>query len=164
MDLHAVAVAILRSQPYGFLATSGDDGPYVRLVQHLRVDDTAMVWIGTSPISRKALQVQASARVSYAVEDRSRFAYAVVRGAADLVDDAQLCDELWDSGLEAFFPDGPHGGDFTLLRVTPCSIELMSFGDGVHPEPYGLRAAVLAADRYRSTGTTGPGERIDSRG
>lgn len=142
MDILALAVGILRSQPYGFLATPAADGPDLRLVQPLRIDDDATVWIGTSPASRKAGQVEARAGASYAVEDRSRFAYAAVRGPAGLVRDAQLCDALWEPGLAAFFPDGPHGGDFALLRVVPTSVEVMSFADGVHPEPYGLRPAV----------------------
>ncbi len=104
MTLLATAVRILRSQPYGFLATTGANGPDVRLVQHLRIDDDATVWIGTSPVSRKAVQVRASAGASYAVEDRSCFAYTVVRGLAELVEDGQLCDELWDPGSGGLLP------------------------------------------------------------
>ena len=40
-------------------------------------------------------------------------------------------------------PDGPEGDDFVLIRLVPRRIELMSFADRIHPEPYGLKEAVL---------------------
>lgn len=44
----SLAVEVLRNVPYGFLVTSGSP-PTARLVQHLRVEDDGVVWIGTSP-------------------------------------------------------------------------------------------------------------------
>lgn len=143
MDLLSLVVRTLRSQPYGFLATSSLAGPSVRLVQHLRVDDDATVWLGTSPVSRKISEVREQDDATYAVEDREAFAYAVVRGRADIVEDPTMRRVLWDPGLRAFFPGGPDGNDFVLLRIAPSSLEAMSFADSVHPDPYGLRAAVL---------------------
>lgn len=140
-----VAVRTLRSHAYGFLTTCVRDAPDVRLVQHLRVDDDATVWVGTSPRSGKAEHIRQRSGVSYCVEDRYAFAYAVVRGSARLVDDADLSEALWDPGLQAFFPDGPHGGDFTVVQIVPSSVELMSFADGIHPDPCGLRPAVIDA-------------------
>lgn len=143
MDLSTVALAILRSHPYGFLATTGPARPSVRLVQHLRVDDDATIWIGTSPRSRKAVEIAGSPEVTYAAEDRARFAYAAVSARAEIIEDVAIRKALWEPGLEAFFPEGPGGDDFVLVRLTPDDIELMSFTDGVHPDPYGLRAATL---------------------
>lgn len=143
MDLLPVALRTLRSYPYGFLVTTGESCPSVRLVQHLRVDDDATVWIGTSPRSRKAQEVADSPRVVYAVEDRPRFAYASLTATVNVVTDHALRCSLWEPGLQAFFPDGPDGDDFVLLRLAPVEIELMSFAEGVHPAPYGLKAAVV---------------------
>lgn len=148
----AAAVRTLRSHAYGLLATATADEPDIRLVQHLRVDDDATVWFGTSPRSRKAEQIRLRPGVSYAVEDRQSFAYAVVLGPAQFVDDTAVLAALWEPGLEAFFPAGPGGGDFTILRIVPSRIELMSFADGVHPEPYGLRPAVVDSAAMERSG------------
>lgn len=146
MELLTVALAIFRSHPYGFLATTGRPGPTVRLVQHLRVDDDATIWIGTSPRTRKVLEITASPRVTYAVEDRAKFAYASLSARAELVDDVAKREELWDPGLQAFFPEGPGGDDFVVVRLVPLDLEVMSFVDGVHPDPYGLEAARTMLD------------------
>lgn len=137
IDTVPLALGILRSVPYGFLITSGSP-PAARLVQHLRVDDDGAVWIGTSPRSRKAHAVRSDRVATYVVEDRSRFAYACISGAADVVDEIATRKQLWDQGLVAFFPDGPEADDFVLVRVIPRLVEVMSFADGVHPDPYGL--------------------------
>ena len=79
------ALKLLRNNPYGFLTTVHDGRPCSRLVQHLSVEDDATLWIGTSPVSRKAGQLAANPEVLYAVEDRGDLAYVVVYGAARLV-------------------------------------------------------------------------------
>ncbi len=142
MDVMEVALRTLRSHAYGFLATAAGSGPGLRLVQHLKVDDDATVWIGTSPRSRKAREIASAPRVAYAVEDRTNFAYATVLAAAVVVTEIHLRRSLWEPGLSAFFPDGPDGDDFVLLRLASVEVEVMSFADGVHPHPYGLKAAV----------------------
>jgi hypothetical protein len=67
--LAGVAVALLRANPYGFLITTTTTivvgGIHSRLVQHLRVDDDATVWIGTSPRSRKAADVSGGEMACY---------------------------------------------------------------------------------------------------
>ncbi len=140
----ALAHAVLRASPYGFLATTGPDAaPRVRLVQHLAVDDDLRVWVGTSPRSRKAADVAARAEaVAYACEDRDAFAYVSLRGEARLVEDLDERVARWTPGLETFFPGGPRGDDFVLVSLAVDRVELMSFAAGVHPDPYGLVPAV----------------------
>lgn len=103
----------------------------------------AGVWIGTSPRSRKVREVRQRPAVTYAVEDRAAFAYTAVRGRAELIEDIDLRRARWEPGLRAFFPGGPDGDDFVLLHVVPSTVEVMSFAHGVHPDPYGLRAAAV---------------------
>lgn len=136
-EIISLAVEVLRNVPYGFLVTSSSP-PTVRLVQHLRIEDDGVVWIGTSPRSRKAHAVAREGVATYAVEDRSRLAYVSMAGAADVVEDPGVRTELWEEGLRAFFPEGPEGDDFVLVRVRPHVVEAMSFADGLHPDPYGL--------------------------
>lgn len=138
------AVALLRENPYGVLATvSGDGETHARLVQHLVVEDDGTIWIGASPRSRKAIDVANHPQVAYTVEARPRFAYATVEGAARLVDEEVTRSRCWDEGLRAFFPGGPDGDDFVLVRISPSRIEVMDFTSGIHPDPYGLAPAVV---------------------
>ncbi|MAT07229.1 MAG: stress protein [Acidimicrobiaceae bacterium] len=137
MDIAQLAVETLRTVPYGFLVTPATP-PTARLVQHLHVDDDAAVWIGTSPRSRKASSIATHGAATYVVEDRDRFAYVSVAGTADVVTDLATRNRMWEEGLRAFFPAGPEGDDFVLVRLTPDVVEAMSFADGVHPDPYGL--------------------------
>ncbi|WP_431930391.1 pyridoxamine 5'-phosphate oxidase family protein [Nonomuraea jabiensis] len=139
-----IALKLLRMNPYGFLSTIGDDGrPHTRLVEHLAVEDDATVWIGTSPASRKVADVRRHPQVTYAVEDRGAFAYAAIEAQAEVVDDLAERRAKWSTGHIAFFPDGPGGGDFVLLRLRPSRIELMDFTRQIHPEPYGLQPALV---------------------
>jgi general stress protein 26 len=137
------AVSLVQANPYGFLLTVSEAGqPRGRLVQHLAVDDDATIWIGTSPRSRKAADLVRHADVSYAVEDRGNFAYAAISGTASLIADEDSCSQYWEEGLRAFFPDGPSGQDFVLIRIICARVEVVDFAHGIHPDPYGLVAAV----------------------
>lgn len=141
MNSMELAVSTLRSQPYGFFVTPPPGGPCARLVQPLRVDDDAAVWFATSPVTRKAHEIaQSNGAAAYAVEDRAALAYVCVRGTAELIRDAALTADMWDAGLDAFFPEGPAGDDVVLVHLQASSVDLMSFAAGVHPAPYGLRA------------------------
>jgi general stress protein 26 len=81
--------------------------------------------------------------VCYAVEDRAAFAYVAAQATGTLIRDEEERAARWQEGLAAFFPDGPRGDDFVLLRLSPVGLELMSFAHGIHPDPYGLLPAVL---------------------
>ncbi|HEY3683857.1 MAG TPA: pyridoxamine 5'-phosphate oxidase family protein [Streptosporangiaceae bacterium] len=144
--LMKIALETLRGHPFGFLSTLGRDRVHTRLVEHVAVDDDGTVWIGTSPRSRKVAQVGSRPEVTYAAEDRDGVGAVVMQARAEVVDDERERAARWQDDLIAFFPEGPRGGDFVLLRLRPYRIELMSFAHGVHPEPYGLVPAVIAWD------------------
>jgi general stress protein 26 len=158
----AAAQALLRRNPYGFLATPGawpGAAPHVRLVQHLAVTDDLTVWIGTSPRSRKAADIAANpdSRVAYAVEDRAAFAYLSVSATVSVVDDERERAAKWEDGLAAFFPAGPLGDDFVLLRLDPLRLELMDFTRRLHPDPFGLVPVVV--ERHAGIWTAAPPDR-----
>ena len=112
-----MAVGMLRTNPYGFLITATSEGPRSRLVQHLRVDKDATIWVGTSPRSRKVTDIAVSPLVCYSVEDRAAFAYLTIVANAAVSDDAAQRRAKWDPGLVAFFPGGPEGGRFRFAAA-----------------------------------------------
>lgn len=140
-DLFTVAAGILAASKYGFLTTVVDGHPHTRLVQHTNVDADGTVWIGTSPKSRKATDIALHPEVTYAVEDRATLAYSCLYATADIVDDLDERKARWVKGFEMFFPDGPEGDDFILLRLRPTALEVMDFTRGIHPDPFGLLPA-----------------------
>jgi general stress protein 26 len=147
--LLALTTELLLANPYGFLITSAADGQsHTRLVHHLRADVEAELWFGTSPRSRKAVEAASTRQAAYAVEDRGRFAYVVLYGPIEVIDDIGTRESMWEEGLRTFFPSGPLGDDFVLLHLIPTRVELMTFADGIHPDPYGLLPA--AAERARN--------------
>jgi general stress protein 26 len=144
-EIRRQSVALLRANPYGMLVTVSDAGaPHARLVQHLAVDDDAALWIGTSPRSRKVVDIAANPRVTYTVEDRTRFAYAALSGTAALLADEASRQTYWREELRAFFPGGPAGGDFVVIKISSVRAELVDFAGAVHPDPFGLAPAVAA--------------------
>jgi general stress protein 26 len=152
-ELLDVALELLRANPYGFLSTVDNGQPHTRLVQHVSVDADGTVWIGTSPASRKAAEISRHRKVSYAVEDRAAFAYLCLHADAELVGDTTERVARWQNGLESFFPAGPAGDDFMLIRLRPHRIELMDFSRKIHPDPYGL----VPAAAERRDGSWSPG-------
>ncbi|WP_306361236.1 pyridoxamine 5'-phosphate oxidase family protein [Nocardia sp. CC227C] len=146
-ELFAAAREMLRTTTYGFLTTVADGRVHTRLVQHAGVDADDTIWIGTSPKSRKAADIAASPEVTYAVEDRPGIAYACVYATATIVDDPEERKARWVNGFELFFPGGPEGDDFVLLRLRPTAVEVMDFTREIHPDPFGLVPA--RAERAR---------------
>jgi general stress protein 26 len=159
------AVRTLRANPYGFLTTVGDGRPHTRLVQHVTVAGDGTVWIGTSPRSRKVADIVGNIvgniagdpAVTYAVEDRGAFAYVSLQARAEVVRDEADLGAHWIDDLVAFFPGGPRGGDFVLVKLRPARIELMNFAEGLHPDPYGLVPVVI--ERQGPSWTTVPAVR-----
>lgn len=133
--------AALEGHPYGFLVTADEGGvPHARLVQHVTVGADISLWIGTSRRSRKVGEIRRSGRATYAVEDRTSIAAMVASGPATIEEDLADREAHWGAGFEAFFPTGPAGDDFVLIRIVPDEIEMIDFSHGIHPDPYGLRS------------------------
>jgi general stress protein 26 len=160
-QLLVIVDEVLGSNRYGFLVSHGPAG-HTRLVHHLSAGVGCELWIGTSQRSRKVADLRVSPRVTYAVEDRTRFAYVALYADADVVSDAAVLEARWVPEFLTFFPDGALGGDFVLLRLVPWRIELMSFASAVHPEPYGLLPAALAREDRSGPWHVVPADRTEA--
>lgn len=157
MDVEQQARGALESHPYGFLVTVNADGDSsVRLVQHLLDGDELVIWVGTSPRSRKVAEVRRTGHASYAVEDRAAFASFVLSGPATVVQDEATRAAHWADGFDVFFPDGPLGDDYVLVRLDPDAMEVLDFAHGVHPDPYGLTSQCFrrGGEGWEPAGTT----------
>ena len=134
----------MEASEYCFLVTSGAAGADVRLMQPFDPDGDLAVCFGTSPRSRKAREILADERVVLAYSDPTEVAYVVLKGTAALEDAPARKQRFWREEWRTFYPEGPEGDDYVLVRFVPDRVELMNFTREVTPPPYGLRPAVLA--------------------
>ncbi|MDQ7842612.1 MAG: pyridoxamine 5'-phosphate oxidase family protein [Armatimonadota bacterium] len=137
------AAGILRAAEYAFLVTLGATREiHARLMQHFKPEDDLTLWFGASRGSRKVREVMFAPRVVVACHDPGRSGYAALTGVIEVVEDAELRRRYWRDDWAAFWPAGPLGSDYVLLKFTCERVEVMHLEEGVAPEPRGLRPAV----------------------
>ena len=78
-----------------------------------------------------------------AFHDREGTAYVTLLGSAQIERDINKKRKYWREEWIGFIPQGPDGDDYVLVKFIPIRIELMSFGSGILPKPYGLKPAVV---------------------
>lgn len=144
---HALAVvrAMLKRTKYCFVITRSLEGwCSARLVEPI-VDEGEefVLWFGTNPSLRKVREIEVDPRVTVAIEDESEHANLILYGTAHVERDVALRQKRWRGSWRLFFPDGPAGDDYVVIRFEAERIELMSFARGVITEPFGLRPLVL---------------------
>lgn len=138
----AAARATMHRKKYCLLATTDDDGGIdARVLQPFPPDAEYTVWLGTSPASRKAGQLRRDSRATLVYEDDVRSACVVLVGTVTLVDDLAERRRRFSPFWRAFWPDGPEGPDFVLLRFAPSRIEVWDARRRITPIPFGLRSA-----------------------
>lgn len=129
---------------YCFLVSNGKNGwSSARFVEPIVEPDLSAIWIGTSPKLRKVIEIQDDPKVTLAFGHVQERANVVIYGEAYMESNAALRKKYWKGEWRLFFPDGPTGNDYVLIRVHPVRMEVMSFHRNVIPEPFGLKPSVL---------------------
>lgn len=85
------------------------------------VEDDGTLWFFADDTSPKADQLEADPTVNIALT--SKDTWVSIAGRATVVEDKAKIHELWNKGVEAWFPDGPDSPGVALLRVDPDSAE-----------------------------------------
>ena len=138
------AKSSMRSEEYCMLITLGEAGEAnARLVQPFEPEPDMTIWVGTWSKSRKVREIQKDSRVTLAFYDRDSTAYVTLLGLAGIENDLNKKRKYWREEWIGFIPQGPEGDDYVLVKFIPFRIELMSFANGVLPQPYGLKPAVV---------------------
>ncbi|NAZ87701.1 pyridoxamine 5'-phosphate oxidase family protein [Kineococcus sp. T90] len=112
------------------LTTSTDDGRLVSrpmAVQQVRFDGD--LWFATDGDASKVEQIRHGAHVNAAFA--SRDAWLSLAGTAEVVHDAAKAEELWNTALDAWFPDGPRTPGLALIKVHAQSAEYWDTPGGV---------------------------------
>ncbi|WP_250124309.1 pyridoxamine 5'-phosphate oxidase family protein [Chroococcidiopsis sp. CCMEE 29] len=130
---------------YCFLITLNKSGQAnARLVQHFKPEAELTIWIGTSSKSRKVREILYQCHTTLTFQDDRDYSYVTLLGSASVETDLNQRQRYWHDDSIAYFPAGPGGNDYVLIKFVPSRIELMNFTRGVTPEPFGLRPAALA--------------------
>ena len=142
--LLAVARDIAAAVEHCFLTTNTPSGwPRTRLMQPFPLEDDFTIWFGASPRSRKAAEIARDHRATVAFGDAHRGAYVALSGAAAVDHELDQRLKYWRPEFSRFWPSGPDGADYVLIRFKPSRIELMDLERQVAPTPFGLKPAVL---------------------
>lgn len=135
---------MLSRMKYCFLITHGKDKwCSARLVQPIVDTEKFIIWFGTNPTLRKVHEIKENPHVTVAISDIKEDASVILYGLAKIEQDEQIRRKKWMPSWRLFFPEGPSGEDYIVIRFEAKRIELMSFQRNIIPEPFGLKPFVL---------------------
>jgi len=120
VDAHA------RKAVWAAVATVSNNEPRVRMVHPTWEGE--VLWFATSRQSPKALQLQLNPAIDVQYQVAAPdFVHLLVRGKAELLDDAQTRAHVWevmDYELADFWPAGVDDPDYVAVKITPTRVEL----------------------------------------
>lgn len=98
------------------LTTLDEDGGIYSCPMTLQQAEDGVLWFFTSTTTPTAQAIERDPRAGIALMADDQF-YASVYGTASLVNDRARMRELWDTMVEAWFPQGVEDPHLTLLRL-----------------------------------------------
>ncbi len=149
-----VARATMESVDYCMLITVSESvGANARAMQPFQPEEDLTIWFAASPRSRKVREIGVDDRVTVTYENDAQGAYVTLLGRAQIVNDLALRKRYWRRRFVNFWPDGPEGEDYLLIKFVPHRVELMSTEHEIMPDAL-TQPAVLR--REGETWVAGP--------
>jgi len=142
-DVRKVA-ELLGASRTAFLTTTAPDGTLVSrpmAVQEVEFDGD--LWFFSELVSRKVSHIAQQSTVNVTVA--SSDSWVSLTGPAEVVDDVERKQELWNPFVEAWFPDGAQDPAIVLIRVEGASAEYWD-------TPGGRVATLLSFAKAKVTG------------
>ncbi|MDQ3001809.1 MAG: pyridoxamine 5'-phosphate oxidase family protein [Fibrobacterota bacterium] len=114
----------IRDVGFAMLTTENKDGTlHSRPMTTLDVSEAGVLWFFTGRSSLKAREVELHSRVNLAYVSEERGMFVSVAGVGRLVADRSKAEQLWQPGMEIWFPQGLEDPDLVLLKVEVVSVE-----------------------------------------
>lgn len=132
---------------FAMLTTVDSDGTMT--ARPMATQDTDFggdLWFIASRDSRKVAHIQAQPHVGVTLS--STDAWVSIDGHATVVTDQAKLDELWNPGVEAWFPDGKDDPAIVLIKVTGDSAEYWDNPGGRVATVFSLAKAKLTCQPY----------------
>ncbi len=137
-----IARQIMGGARFCTMVTIGDLGqPQARVVDPLEPDSALTVYVATNPLSRKVGEIRKDARVTLLYFDPARSAYVTLIGRAAEVPNLEKAAHRkkdWDAFFPAKKPDA-----YTLYRIVPSRVEVVSAKDGLSGDPATWRPEII---------------------
>jgi general stress protein 26 len=83
------------------------------------MDDDGTLWFFTKRDSEKVDQIKSDHRINLSYVKPDDSLYISITGNADIINNQAKKEELWNTFVKAWFPDGVDDPDLVLLRVIP---------------------------------------------
>jgi len=127
----AAALAAIKDAPISILITRGLDGyPAARPMGTLLVEDDCTVYYATLSTMDKCAQIAADpkAAVYWPNLGEGGFAWVMVKGEAELTQEPDVLDRFWKDEFVRYFPGGRNDPAYTIIRVKPARLTLLTGG------------------------------------
>ncbi len=133
-DIRRICLDLMAATPACYLTTIDADGfPLTTAMNNLRyakdypslvplyeeAENEFLVYITTNMPSAKMARLRANPKVSVYFCDPGQIIGFTLSGQIEIVTDQALKDRIWQEGWTMYYPDGPHGSEYGILRLAP---------------------------------------------
>jgi len=135
-EILAASRSVMESARFCGLITIGEDGqPQAREVDPFAPEDDMTVWLGTKAVTRKVGQIRRDPRVTLYYQAPDGTGYVTFFGRASIVTDPAEKARRWKDTWAPLYDNRNEGDDYTLIKVTPVRLEILSLAHGVVSDP-----------------------------
>jgi len=128
--LIAASREIMETSRYCALITLDKSGhPQARTMDPFLPGKDMVIWMGTNKSSRKVGEISFDPRVTLYYEAPNGGGYVVIQGNAFIEDRPKEIEKHWKEEWDQFYPDKK--STFTLIKVVPKKIEIISYKHGI---------------------------------
>lgn len=104
------------------------------------------VWMGTRRDTRKVRQLKENPSATLYYFDPEGPAYVTLIGRIEMVDDPEERRRRWKEAWEPYYPEGPEGEFYLLLKFVPSRVEVVSYPHEIASEPDAWKPAIVEFD------------------
>lgn len=131
--------------------TNPDGGLYSRPMATLNLDEDEFdgrLWFFTKLNSPKVNELEANSHVNLSYMNAAKQKYASVSGRAEISQNRQKMQELWNPLFSAWFPEGLEDPEIALISVTVDSAELWDSPPSSVVQLVGFLKAKITGEAY----------------
>jgi general stress protein 26 len=147
-DTQKVA-GLIRGSKLAMLTTTAPDGTLTSRPMGLQETDfDGSLWFFLEHSSRKVAHIAVHPQVNVTVSAPVSATWVSLTGTGTVVDDPARKRELWNAGVEAWFPHGPDDTNIALLKVEASSAEYWDSPSGRLATLISFAKAKITGERY----------------
>ncbi len=140
---------LIADERFAMLTTVADDGTLISRPMALQeVGFDGDLWFFAARDSRKMEHLRHDQQVNVTVS--SADTWVSLTGRVDVIEDEARKRELWNPGVEAWFPEGPDSPEIVLLAVRGESAEYWDTPGGRVSTLLSFAKAKLTGEAYKS--------------